>query len=70
MDKILVAFFPYYTLLPEKDGGYVKTGTLKGVSCLVGYFKSTSHGWVRFVIFLNQAASNRETIAKILQDNF
>jgi D-alanyl-D-alanine carboxypeptidase/D-alanyl-D-alanine-endopeptidase (penicillin-binding protein 4) len=69
MDKILVAFFPYYTLLPEKDGGYVKTGTLKGVSCLVGYFKSTAHGWVRFVIFLNQAGAHRESIAKILQNN-
>jgi D-alanyl-D-alanine carboxypeptidase/D-alanyl-D-alanine-endopeptidase (penicillin-binding protein 4) len=69
MDKILVAFFPYYNLLPEKGGMYVKTGTLKGVSGLVGYFKSPTRGWVRFVILLNQAGAHRETIANILQDN-
>lgn len=69
MDKVLVAFFPYYTLLPEKDGMYVKTGTLKGVSSLVGYFKSPSRGWVRFSILLNQGAAHRETIAKLLQSN-
>lgn len=69
MDKVLVQFFPYYQLLPEKDGIWEKTGTLRGVSTLVGYFRSARHGWVRFVIFLNQGANNRDRIAKILQEN-
>lgn len=63
MDKVLVKFFPYYQLLPLKDGMWVKTGTLTGVASLVGYFQSKSQGWVRFVILLNQAANNREKIA-------
>jgi len=63
MDKVLVRFFPYYQLLPLKDGMWVKTGTLNGVSSLVGYFQSRTHGWVRFSILLNQAAGNRERVA-------
>lgn len=66
MDKVLVKFFPYYQLLPIKDGMWVKTGTLNGVASLVGYFQSKSQGWVRFVVLLNQAANNRERIAMIL----
>ncbi|MCP5468425.1 MAG: D-alanyl-D-alanine carboxypeptidase [Deltaproteobacteria bacterium] len=69
MDKILVQFFPYYSLLPEKNDMWVKTGTLSGVACLVGYFKSPTRGWVRFVIFLNQGANHRDSIAKILKTN-
>ena len=59
----------YYKLLPIKKGRWVKTGTLRGVSSLVGYFQSTHHGWVRFVILLNQSAANRDRIAKLLQSN-
>ncbi len=69
MDKVLVQFFPYYQLLPKKHGMWVKTGTLRGVSCLVGYFQSPTRGWVRFVIFLNQPANRRDSIAKILKAN-
>lgn len=69
MDKVLVRFFPYYQLLPLKDGMWVKTGTLNGVSSLVGYFQSRSHGWVRFVVLLNQGAGNREKVAWALYEN-
>lgn len=69
MDKILVNFFPHYRLLPIKKGMWVKTGTLRGVSTLVGYFRSQTQGWVRFTILLNQAAGNRDRIAKLLKEN-
>lgn len=69
MDKILVQFFPYHQLLPVKHGMYVKTGTLTGVSSLVGYFQSPSRGWVRFVIILNQAGGYRDKIAQLLKSN-
>lgn len=69
MDKIMVKFFPYKDLLPLKHNMRVKTGTLNGVACLVGYFKSTQYGWVRFVIMLNQGANYRFEIAKLLKEN-
>jgi len=69
MDKVLVKFFPYYKLLPLKEGMWVKTGTLTGVAALVGYFQSKSHGWVRFVILLNQASNRREEIGQLLFEN-
>ncbi len=69
MDKVLVKFFPYYQLLPLKNGMWVKTGTLTGVAALVGYFQSKTHGWVRFVVLLNQAANQREEIAFQLFEN-
>ncbi len=69
MDKVLVKFFPFYKLLPLKDGMWVKTGTLSGVSGLVGYFQSNTHGWVRFTILLNQGANTRDSIAQVLFQN-
>ncbi len=68
--KILKAFEPYKNLLPEKmDGILAKTGTLNGVSCLIGYFDSNQYKQVYFAILLNQAAGNREKIAKVLYQN-
>ncbi|HKY62527.1 MAG TPA: D-alanyl-D-alanine carboxypeptidase [bacterium] len=69
MDKVLVRFFPYYQLLPVKNGMWVKTGTLTGVSSLVGYFQSNSNGWVRFSIILNQPGNQRDAIAQLLLAN-
>lgn len=70
MVKILKAFEPNKALMPEKlDGMLAKTGTLNGVSCLVGYFDSAKHGQVYFSILLNQPAANREKVAKILYEN-
>jgi len=42
---------------------------LTGVAGLVGYFQSKSHGWVRFVVLLNQASNQREAIAFQLFEN-
>lgn len=67
LDEILKAFFIHRDLLPQKKGRLVKTGTLRGVSCLVGYFPSQQYGWVRFVILLNQSGAHREKIANLLQ---
>ena len=69
MDRVLVKFFPYHDLLPVKNGMWVKTGTLTGVSGLVGYFQSNTHGWVRFSILLNQGSNQREQIAQLLFEN-
>ena len=69
MDKILVAFFPHRKLLPIKNGMLVKTGTLNGVGCLVGYFRSQKNGWVRFSILLNQPRNYRDKIASLLKAN-
>ncbi len=68
--KVLKAFESYKNLLPEKlDGILAKTGTLNGVSCLAGYFDSSQYKNIHFAILLNQAAGNREKIAKILYQN-
>jgi D-alanyl-D-alanine carboxypeptidase/D-alanyl-D-alanine-endopeptidase (penicillin-binding protein 4) len=70
MVKVLKAFEKYKNLLPEKlDSILAKTGTLTGVNCLAGYFDTAQYGTVRFAIMLNQAAVNREKIAKILYAN-
>lgn len=68
--KILRAFEPYKYLMPEKmEGILAKTGTLNGVSCLAGYFDSSQFKDIHFAILLNQAAANRERIAKLLYQN-
>lgn len=69
MEVVLKKFFPHRELLPQKNGMLVKTGTLNGVSCLIGYFPSQKYGWVRFVILLNQTGANREKIAHLLMAN-
>ncbi len=70
MSHVLKHFEKYKNLLPEKlDGILAKTGTLNGVSCLAGYFESSQHQGVRFVIFLNQKGGYREKIAKALYQN-
>jgi D-alanyl-D-alanine carboxypeptidase/D-alanyl-D-alanine-endopeptidase (penicillin-binding protein 4) len=65
--KILKAFEPYKSLMPEKMNGILaKTGTLNGVSCLAGYFDSSQYKDIHFAILLNQAGANREKIASLL----
>ena len=50
MKLILDAFVPYRNYLRQRDGLWYKTGTLNGVSCLVGFIHSTE-GWYTFTIF-------------------
>ncbi len=67
MVALLKHFAPHRALMHEEKGRFSKTGTLTGVSCLVGYFPSSHHGWVRFAILLNQGGNHRERIADLLQ---
>ena len=54
MTRLLQHFNSYSSLLPEKQGFYAKTGSLRGVNSLAGYFsiKPTERP-VRFSIIIN-----------------
>ena len=65
MLTILRAFEPWKELLPEKFGVLAKTGTMTGVSCLIGY-KDTSLGLARFAILLNQERNRRKEVLDAL----
>jgi D-alanyl-D-alanine carboxypeptidase/D-alanyl-D-alanine-endopeptidase (penicillin-binding protein 4) len=63
--KVLELFAPHANLLHGHDGGMNKTGTMEGVSTLVGYAHTSSHGQVRFVISL--ASNDGELRFRLLQ---
>ncbi|MDR3089331.1 MAG: D-alanyl-D-alanine carboxypeptidase [Desulfobulbaceae bacterium] len=65
MLTILRAFAPWKELLPEKFGALVKTGTMTGVYCLIGY-KDTPRGLARFAILLNQERNRRKEVLNTL----
>ncbi len=69
MMKILAGFSTYRPLLPTKGEMWIKTGSLNGVSSLVGYFPSEKNGWVRFAVILNQGSNHRDRIAQLLYEN-
>ena len=64
---ILRAFEPWKELLPEKFDSLVKTGTMTGVHCLIGY-KETPRGLARFAILLNQDRNTRWEVLHALLD--
>lgn len=52
--RVLRAFDPYRALLPLEEGQYyAKTGTLKGVNTLVGFFYTKDGHLVRFSFLVN-----------------
>jgi D-alanyl-D-alanine carboxypeptidase/D-alanyl-D-alanine-endopeptidase (penicillin-binding protein 4) len=54
MTKLLQSFEQYSFLLPEQDGFLAKTGSLRGVNTLAGYFTlAESATPLRFVILVN-----------------
>jgi D-alanyl-D-alanine carboxypeptidase/D-alanyl-D-alanine-endopeptidase (penicillin-binding protein 4) len=54
MTQLLKAFEPYRHLLPEQEGFLAKTGSLRGVNSLAGYFTPNDRmGTVRFSILIN-----------------
>jgi D-alanyl-D-alanine carboxypeptidase/D-alanyl-D-alanine-endopeptidase (penicillin-binding protein 4) len=53
MTRLLAKFERYRDLLPEEDGFIAKTGTLRGVNTLIGYFDLPGHGMARFSVLVN-----------------
>lgn len=64
---ILHRFLPYYRLLPQEQGVYLKSGTLTNVYSYAGYFDSPL-GKAPFVIMLNQRVNNRDMILGLLRN--
>lgn len=69
MIRLLDHFKPYRHLLPLHQQTPVKTGTLSGVFCLVGYFQQNGHP-DPFVIFLNQKKNNRDQLFQTLYHHY
>lgn len=67
MLKILQAFKPHHDVMRYSQGTYYKTGTLKGVRTLCGYFKGRGDGLYPFVIMVNQEKRSYDDIKKKLQ---
>jgi len=65
MIQLLDAFKPYAELLPQKEGAYVKSGTLTGIYTYAGYFVE-NESRDSFVLLLNQEQNNRDKVLKVL----
>jgi len=59
MASLLTRFSPYRELLKQSHGSHHKTGTLRSVTSLAGYFDSTRHGTVRYALALPGGAHER-----------
>ncbi len=66
MMAVLEQFAPHYTLLPEDDGVYSKSGTLTGIYNYAGFIQRPD-GLYPFVLFTAQAANNRDAIVRLLK---
>lgn len=66
MLEILKRFSPYARLLKKQQQVYLKSGTLTGVYCYAGYFK-TAGGLDAFALFLNQPANTRKKVLSLLE---
>ena len=63
---IIRAFTPYKTLLTSENGTLLKSGTLEGVYCYVGYL--THHdNTIPFAILLNQKNNKRDQVLRAIQ---
>ncbi len=67
MLEILQAFKPHHDVMRYAHGTYYKTGTLKGVRTLCGYFKGRGKALYPFVIMVNQEGMTCDNIKKKLQ---
>lgn len=71
MKKILHFFTPYKEILQFKDGIWSKTGTLRNICTLAGYYLSETDGRLRsFVILLNGKKCQRDKIITLLKKYF
>ncbi|MBM9604321.1 D-alanyl-D-alanine carboxypeptidase/D-alanyl-D-alanine-endopeptidase [Desulfopila inferna] len=69
MLTVLNRFMPYATLMKRQEDTYLKSGTLTGVYCYVGYF-GTVGNFSPFVFFLNQMHNNRELLLHLLRKEY
>lgn len=61
MLKIVTAFVPWRSLLPEKHGALLKSGTMEGVFCYAGYVDLPT-GTAQLVVMLNQETNHRDAV--------
>jgi D-alanyl-D-alanine carboxypeptidase/D-alanyl-D-alanine-endopeptidase (penicillin-binding protein 4) len=66
MIQLLDFFKPYSGSLPQEDGKFLKSGTLKGVYSYGGYFLDNK-GLDSFVLLLNQEKNTRKQVLKELE---
>jgi serine-type D-Ala-D-Ala carboxypeptidase/endopeptidase (penicillin-binding protein 4) len=66
MIQLLNDFKPYARLLPQKDGIYVKSGTLTGTYSYAGYFVENER-LDSFALMLNQEHNNRDKVLEVLK---
>jgi D-alanyl-D-alanine carboxypeptidase/D-alanyl-D-alanine-endopeptidase (penicillin-binding protein 4) len=66
MIQLLDAFKPYANLLPQEDGKFLKSGTLKGVYSYAGYFTEKDR-LDSFVLLLNQEKNSRDRLLAELE---
>lgn len=69
MLAVLNRFAPYASLLKKQKNTYLKSGTLTGVYCYVGYF-SQGQKLAPFALFLNQQRNNRKTLLRLLEKSY
>ncbi|MEY4667784.1 MAG: hypothetical protein RL518_483 [Pseudomonadota bacterium] len=70
MTQLLQSFEPYRELLNVEDDFTAKTGSLRGVNTLAGYFSLSPSEQVRFAILVNSdvAHSHKYKVARALRD--
>lgn len=67
--EVLKRYKPYAKTLPFDNGGYIKSGTLKGVYSYAGYLKGAD-GYDSFVIILNQKFNYRDKTLEFIKSGF
>jgi len=66
MMKLLDSFKSFAKLLPQEDGKFLKSGTLKGVYSYAGYFMEKEK-LDNFVLILNQETNYRDHLLQLLE---
>lgn len=71
MTKLLESFEPYKELLNVEDNFTAKTGSLRGVNTLAGYFELSPSEQVRFAVLVNSDVehSHKYKVARALRDH-
>jgi D-alanyl-D-alanine carboxypeptidase/D-alanyl-D-alanine-endopeptidase (penicillin-binding protein 4) len=66
MMQLLDSFKPYAKLLPQEEGKYLKSGTMKDVYTYAGYFLKNKRP-DSFVLLLNQGKNTRDRLLDVLE---